>query len=338
MEYNMDILVAGCNTNCRHCYVNGGPGKQMPLGDYLLCMDKLLPVFQHFGERISFTLDNEPYNHPDFSVLLHHTHEHYWPFYSHHGSTTGIAFNHRKDKEAIWQLQKEYGIDFASITLHGDEKNHNFLTQNSHAFAEAMDYIRFVNEHQGKLYLSLMLSKLLIEDREAITQIIQWAQPYQVYFAIPTFAPSPRMRAYQAYRPTYEECMLLQGFLSRWKQDEKALLKRFQQGRSTVLLQRLEQQGHFDFTQPQQCFLTVHPNLNLYMGNTGMETALLGNLRDLSSESIIQAMEKAPANYNFFPACFPQIPSFDEWLSKAHSTVQEDLVYPDMDSFLVSVM
>ena len=32
---NFDFLVAGCNTRCQHCYVNGGPGPMMPLADAL---------------------------------------------------------------------------------------------------------------------------------------------------------------------------------------------------------------------------------------------------------------------------------------------------------------
>ena len=38
---NIDFLVAGCNTHCRHCYVNGGPGPIMPVEDALMCIDKL---------------------------------------------------------------------------------------------------------------------------------------------------------------------------------------------------------------------------------------------------------------------------------------------------------
>ena len=34
MEYNIDILVAGCNTSCQHCYVNGGYEKSMSFENY----------------------------------------------------------------------------------------------------------------------------------------------------------------------------------------------------------------------------------------------------------------------------------------------------------------
>ncbi len=40
MKVNFDILIAGCNTRCRHCYVNGGPGGLMPLETALLTFIK----------------------------------------------------------------------------------------------------------------------------------------------------------------------------------------------------------------------------------------------------------------------------------------------------------
>lgn len=332
MEYNIDILVAGCNTNCRHCYVNGGPNKRMTTEDFEICIDLLLPVFLHFGERVSFTLDNEPYNHPDFPRIIDYVRQYCWNSYFHHGSTTGIAFNHRVDKDAIWEKQKAYGIDFASVTLHGGEKNHNFITRNTKAFSEAIDYIRFVKAHHGKLCISLMLSKLLIQDCDEISEILHKIQPDEVYLAIPNSAPSKRMQAYQKYRPTYEECLQLSGYLSAWGLDEAALMKQFEAGSSKNLLATLKTQKAFKIAQPEQCYLTIHPDLNLYIGNSGVETEFIGNLHAATSGIIIDAMENAPANYNFFPVCFAEVPKFEDVIEFAHS--DDNLVYPDMDSFI----
>lgn len=45
MEYNIDILVAGCNTTCMHCYVNGGKFPAMKMEDFFYCIEKLKAVF-----------------------------------------------------------------------------------------------------------------------------------------------------------------------------------------------------------------------------------------------------------------------------------------------------
>ena len=67
---NIDFLVAGCNTHCRHCYVNGGPGPIMPVEDALMCIDKLDALAACLQDEVSFTLDHEPMNHPRIDQIL----------------------------------------------------------------------------------------------------------------------------------------------------------------------------------------------------------------------------------------------------------------------------
>ncbi len=38
---NFDLLVAGCDTACRHCYVRGGAGPLMPFSDIVACLERL---------------------------------------------------------------------------------------------------------------------------------------------------------------------------------------------------------------------------------------------------------------------------------------------------------
>ncbi len=70
MKVNFDLLITGCNTRCRHCYVNGGPGKMMPLADALDAMEKLDALAELLPDEVSLTLDNEPMNHPDIGVII----------------------------------------------------------------------------------------------------------------------------------------------------------------------------------------------------------------------------------------------------------------------------
>ena len=70
MMINIDFLLAGCNTRCRHCYVNGGPGPMMATGDALLCMEKLDRLAALLPDETSFTLDHEPMNHPEIARII----------------------------------------------------------------------------------------------------------------------------------------------------------------------------------------------------------------------------------------------------------------------------
>ena len=68
---NIDFLVSGCNTRCRHCYVNGGPGPLMPAEDALLCIERLDLLTSCLSGEVSFTLDHEPMDHPEIAGILH---------------------------------------------------------------------------------------------------------------------------------------------------------------------------------------------------------------------------------------------------------------------------
>ena len=130
MEYNIDILVAGCNTRCMHCYVDGGPGPCMAPEDFRLCLDRLGPAFERFGRRLSFTLDNELYNHPGALALLRYVADHAAANYFHHGSTTGIALLRRADRRALLKLLLDNGWAKASFAIHGGAASHNRIVAN----------------------------------------------------------------------------------------------------------------------------------------------------------------------------------------------------------------
>ena len=67
---NFDLLVAGCNTRCRHCYVNGGPGPLMDGTDALRCIEQLDAIASHLSDEAFFTLDHEPINHPQIERII----------------------------------------------------------------------------------------------------------------------------------------------------------------------------------------------------------------------------------------------------------------------------
>ena len=335
MDFNFDILLAGCNTNCRHCYVNGGPSNLMATEDFDLCITKLLPVFTHFGGRATFTPETGLYMHPDLLYIFSRIQKLCWKNYYHHGSTSGIAFNHRRDKDAIWNFQNEQHIAFSSVTFHGAKEHHNEITRNPRSFDEGLKHIQYVKENQGAVYVSLMLSALLVEDRDKITELLQTIAPEEVYFAVPNFAPTQRMLAYQPYRVTYEDAMRLKGYLSAWLVSEEEILSRFNAYNTEAIFDELKRHSDFSFLPiPKAVYLSVHQNLDLYYGNTGVETAKLGNLRTLSSEDIIVFLLQCRPNYNFFPSCFHNPPSYEAFLSDVARNLSPNYIYPNIDSFI----
>ncbi len=332
MEYNIDLIIAGCSTNCRHCYVDGGPAPIMPLKDVLLAFEKLQPAFAKWGKAISFTLDNEAYLHPHLPAIWRRIFRECPQNYFHHGSTTGLAFNHRRDKEELWALQQELGLDYGCITLHGGRENHDFITQTPGSFEESLDYARFVKGHGGKAQVNLMLSRLLTDDRAELDAILAQLQPDAVFLNVTNAAPNGRLWDYQQWRASLSDCQKLAGHLSRWGLDEDKTLARLRAGTHRALVEKLSREGLP--RQPDHCFLTVHRDLTLWQGNTGVEQKLLGDLRQMTPEEVIAALEACSPNWDFYPAAFADPPAFDRVLAYAQAHPAQELVYPDADSLL----
>lgn len=107
MELNVDFLVAGCNTRCKHCDVCGGPGLRMPVEMALLCLEKMDALAAHLPFAASFTLDHEPMNHPDLVKILAAAAQTKHISYYHHGMTTGLGLMHRQDRDDTDWTQKK---------------------------------------------------------------------------------------------------------------------------------------------------------------------------------------------------------------------------------------
>lgn len=148
MEVNFDLLIGGCNTRCRHCYVSGGPGKLMPLEDALLCIEKLDALAAALPFTCSFTLDNEPINHPDIAEILRTASSVKKIHHFHHGMTTGIALIHRADREAVVNAYLDCGCTELGITLHGSAEHHDEIVRRSGAHKASMDTAAF-SAHRG---------------------------------------------------------------------------------------------------------------------------------------------------------------------------------------------
>ncbi len=332
MEYNIDFLIAGCSTNCRHCYIDGGPAPIMPYEDVMLCLKKLQPAFRRFGKALSFTLDNEACLHPRLADILQYIYRECPENDFHHGSTTGIAFNHRLDKAQLWRLQKELGLDFGRITLHGGEKNHDLITRTPGFFAESLEYARFLRANGGRMEVNLMLSRLLVDDREAVTAALETLRPDAVFLNVTNAAPNRRLWDYQQWRVSLTDAEKLDGYLSRWGLDEDKTLDRLKNSTHRALVKQLEREG--PPKEPGHCFLSLHRDRTLWLGNTGMERRLLGDLGQLTEEQIIAQLEACPSNWNFYPSAFADPPAFDRVLAHAKAHTRQELLYPDTDSLL----
>ena len=339
MEMNFDLLISGCNTRCKHCYVNGGPGKYIPLEDALRCISRLdeLASALPASPVPSFTMDNEPFNHPDIVEIIRvATSTKHIQLY-HHGMTTGIALMRRKDKESVVKAYMDCGCMDFGITLHGNPEHHDEIVRREGAFQASVASAEYAKSLGAKVSISLMFNRFFPEDAAAIDQVIRQVGPDFIYFAVPCYTPHRNMREFEPYRASLQDLYAISDRLESWEQDKTELLNNAERHTPAAVAKRFEQGltvKELFVREQNDLYLTVHQDCRLYMGNSGVETACLGDLRYLDIGYAAQVISNASANrdYGAFYAV-DRLPTQEE-ITAAMKRLPPDIAFSDTASVI----
>lgn len=336
MEINFDFLVSGCNTQCRHCYVNGGPGPLMQTDDALACMEKLDQIAKFLPKGTSFTLDHEPMNHPEIGKILSAASHTKYIYNLHHGMTTGAGLMARSDREAVVKAYLENGYNNFGITIHGISAHHDEIVRRKGAFDKAIAAARFLSQMGCKVQLSLMMNRFFAEDAEEISRLIDGVGFDEIFFAIPIFTPHENMMAFEPYRATLETFEKIYNYLPKWDQNAKKIMESARQNAIGAVGERLQHINLHELWQKKQdtLYLTLHQDCALYVGNSGLETQLLGDLRELEPKAVAEIIQKLPGNFDY--GAFYELENVPdtEDLLEAIKAIPQDLVYGDFASAL----
>jgi hypothetical protein len=336
MELNFDLLVSGCNTRCRHCYVKGGPGKNMPAEDALLCIEKLDAVAARLPFAASFTLDNEPMNHPELPAILRAAASTRQIRHYHHGMTTGLALLAREDRDAVVETYLDCGWEDFGVTLHGGPAHHDGIVRRPGAFRGALAAAEYLKSRGAKLNVSLMLNRFFPEDAEELDRVLAALAPEFIWFAIPNYTPHANMGDFEPYRAALPELRALEPWLPRWGQDVALVQKAWTHtpgAAAARLAEGLSLRALFGQEQ-EELYCTVHPDCRLYLGNTGAETRCLGDLRALDPDRTAAELALASGNRDYGAFYDPERLPTEAALAVALRRLPPELLYADLPSVL----
>ncbi len=338
MEINIDFLTAGCNTRCRHCYVNGGPGPRMSLDDVLICLERLDAIAALLPKgAVSFTLDHEPMNHPQAVEIIRAASQTSHILNDHHGMTTGIGLMERADRDAVVRAYMECGYQNFGITIHGNGVHHDEIVRRKGAYAASVAAAAYLKAQGAKVEISLMLNRFFAEDASEISRLLHTQLPDWIYFAIPIFTPHANMLDFEPYRASLKTVRALRGYLTDWRQNEPEILNRAKEHTAAAALVRLKAGPSLKelFAQPQtELYLTLHPDCLLYVGNTGAETSCMGDLRRLDPRETAERIQRLSGNRDYGAYYESAALPTDETLEHALKTLPQDAVYGDFESVL----
>jgi len=338
---NIDLFIAGCSTDCKHCYVDGGPKKAVPLeviGRNMKRLADILPLLAAEDIDVSVTLDNEPMNHPQAVEVYDLCKKYLGDYYFHHGSTTGLPLLTSTNPEEILETLKGHGYHEVGLTVHGGHDTHNWMVKNPRAYEGIIDSAKLFIDQGFDVVISLMLSKALIRERDQVSHLLDSLDHKGMYFAITNMSPLDRMLQYQDQRAELEDFRDLRGYLSDWGLDESAILKRLEKCHHSYymdLIKGLESWNDLPGSETN-LYLSLDGQMDLYYGNTGLEISKVGNLQTMSDGQLVEQIISLKANdcywdSNFSRKSLPDFMSFKDWIRGVN---QGNAIYPDLDSFL----
>lgn len=308
----------------------------MPIEDVLLCMEKLDEIAEFLSDAPAFTLDHEPMNHPQLDQILQAASRTKYIENYHHGMTTGIALMRRKDKEAVIQSYFDHGYRSFGITIHGGKAHHDEIVRRKGAFDTTVSAAKFLLQMGAQLNISLMMNRYFAEDADEISRMIDALGTEAVRLVNPIFTPHANMMAFEPHRATLRTFETIRKNLLHWRLKEQDVMQTAQQNSVEAAIDRLH---GTDLRQlwnaPQaELYLSLHPDCKLYVGNTGVETRCLGDLRTLEAKETAAVINALPGNreYGAFYAEKDLPPA--ETVYEALKTMPQDLVFGDFESVL----
>lgn len=341
MKYTIEITIAGCSTNCAHCYVDGGYAKPMSFEDYKRCIKKIKPLLDTL-DNCAVTLGNEIFCNPDIFKILEYSKNQigkHFSYESYYVPTTGIALLSKSNKKDIIDMLKSVGAKGFMLALHGNEANHNLIVDNRNGYKKIFETADFVLQENLDVLYNVIVSKKLIPDFDLTLKEIE-AVGGKPRLTVPIFVPTKRMRKYQAVRADIKDCYRIVETSSQHGIDTASLLNHCKLHTEKALAEIIEN-GTFNLKEelissPEWMFLNVTKNLNLYYGNAGAHTLYIGNLNNLKCDEIIDTVKKLPSNYDY-TAYFSK-DDFLEVTSLVKSIIPDQLVYPSYSDCICNIL
>ena len=334
---NFDLLVAGCDTRCKHCYVNGGPLPRMKSDDAVLCIERLDAIAAYLSDEAYFTLDHEPMGHPEIERIIGAAAGTKHIRYYHHGMTTGLGLMRRDDREAVLDRYLSSGYDSFGITIHGGEALHDEIVRRKGAFSASVAFGEYAKARGASLEVSLMVNRFFPKQSGEISAILDQLKPDRIYVALPIFTPHKNGMDYEPYRASVQDAEALGEWFKALGRDDAELIANARESSVGSAVSKLQNGRNLKalFAELQgEKYLAVHPDCLLYMGNSGAETECLGDLRLLDPEAIAKRITEAPDNrdYGAFydQSALPETERLIDTLKK----LPQDTVYGDDPSVI----
>ena len=164
LRYLFLELTDACNLHCRHC----GSGCEMSPTSFLdteAIQKTIVSAVTHEPKVHIVLTGGEPYMHPAFSRIVR--------FLGKTGALWSVVTNATLIDSDAADLLKKNGIYSVSVSLDGDESDHNLLRQSESAYVRAMRGIDVLCNKKIRLQITTVVTKQTVSKLESIENIVR---------------------------------------------------------------------------------------------------------------------------------------------------------------------
>ena len=303
VQLTIDIRISGCQTQCWHCYVNGGTGPNMTFREIaktVRFLQSVLPALKDRYDKVHPYLDLEPVAHPDIVRILDCFAEadmHPLPAIV---PTTGIGLFKRSDCNAVLSSLRRHGVQGFELTLHGVSDFHDFNIQYPGGQKLQMAFMEKVSALGFRTSLNIIVSRHLCRNFDRITELVIKPESYRL--TIPCFESTPRLRAFELHRALAEELAPFVDTPFFHSASNAGYWQDYLNFTGHSIEKRLKSRaGSWDAKKnslPQWVFVVIRPGLDICYGNGNLGYGKLGNAgREMDLFSIERALLALQPNY-----------------------------------------
>lgn len=297
----LDLYIkgAGCLTNCRHCWADGGRYPNMPFDEMKNAAERIRNFCQQNDLGFFLCVMHEVLAHPDaLRILKMEDSVNPAKTFCNVIPTSGIAFAVRKDYRELLAGLKELGHNVLWFSLHGIGEVHDEAVGRHGAFEELKLVISRIKEAGLGFGFNVFLTKPSIAQLPEITEFLHDVGIEKASVEIPDYCPVKRWPEYDKSRVEYGDVApLLDKIREICLPSSMKVFEHLEEYTEAALVKKALESGEdglsltWKITSPQDYPLTCDAAGNLFAGCVDALGKRFGNLLENPDKTLESLQE-----------------------------------------------
>lgn len=281
--------IAGCETNCAHCWAMGGHYDCMPYEDVVSIVEQVSDFCSEKEMKFELVPFHDVLAHPDavklLPVLDKYIAKDGFSSFTSVFVSTGVALGLREDWKDILTVLKELGGDAFWLAFHGLGDVHDKAVGRKGAFEASVNAVKRLRSMGFKVGGNVFITKENVRQVEQMMNLFKEIDMIEkLWWGIADYSPHTRLRKYEEIRPELKDILEVKdaiasvtgfGVDNYWTNPEEyteaAYVKK--------ALKNPEEFTKYNVSDKNEFVLVCTHNFDIYLGKGSMYEKFVGNLK-----------------------------------------------------------